>query len=191
MERIMTAEERIRRAEEIYYKRRNQGGIRVSTNSMNISENRKISLGKKMGIQIMVCLIIYSIFWLIKDKDNVFSTNFINETRNILNYDINLPKIYNDVQEYFSQNFNNIIKTNGNANETNNVTNDETLNNQENDVNAGNENLENNNTTVNEQNNQTIEEEQPIENSLENTNELNPVSQTTQDIRDWWWKRRH
>lgn len=109
MERVVSPEERIRRAEEIYYRRRNQG-VRVSTASMNIGESNKVSLGRKMIIQILVCVCIYFTFFLVKGYKNVFSENVINETRAILNYDINFKKLYGECKEYFSNNFNNIIK---------------------------------------------------------------------------------
>ena len=80
MERIMSPEERIRRAEEIYYKKQSQG-VRVSTTSVNIGKTNKISLTKKMTIQIIVCLIIYLIFFLIKGHNNIFSENVINTTK--------------------------------------------------------------------------------------------------------------
>ena len=54
MDRILSPEERIRRAEEIYYKRKAQG-VRVSTASVNIGKANKVSLGRKMVIQILVC----------------------------------------------------------------------------------------------------------------------------------------
>ena len=109
MERIISPEERIRRAEEIYYKRKAQG-VRVTTTSVNIGKQNKISLGKKMTIQIIVCLIIYLGFWLIKGYNSVFSENVINNTKAILSYDINIGNLYHKCVEYFNNDFNNIIK---------------------------------------------------------------------------------
>ena len=59
MERTMSVEDKIRRAEEIYAKRQ-EGNIR-KTATVNVSnENKKdIKLLKKMIIQIIVCLVIY------------------------------------------------------------------------------------------------------------------------------------
>ena len=111
MERIISPEERIRRAEEIYYKRKAQG-VRVTTTSVNIGKSKKVSLGKKMTIQILVCLIIYLGFWIIKGYNNVFSENVINKTKLILNYDINLKNLYQNCVEYFNNDFNKIIKIN-------------------------------------------------------------------------------
>lgn len=105
----MSPEERMRRAEEIYYRRQSQG-IRVSTNSVNVGKTNKISLGKKMIVQIIICVIIYSIFFVIKGYDNIFSQNVISTTKTILDYDVNFSNLYNQVMEYFNNNFNNIIK---------------------------------------------------------------------------------
>ena len=58
MERVLTTEERIRRAEEIY---RNKGNIRkTKTKEHSKLKNRII---KKVIIQILVCLSIYCIFY--------------------------------------------------------------------------------------------------------------------------------
>lgn len=112
MERVISPEERMKRAEEIYYRRKAQG-VRVTTTSVNIGKENKVSLGKKMIIQIIVCLIIYLGFWLIKGYNNVFSQNVINQTKEVLNYDINFVNLYNQCKEYFDKNFNSIIKNNG------------------------------------------------------------------------------
>lgn len=109
MERIVSPEERLRRAEEIYYRRRNQG-VRVSTATVNVGSKNKTTIGKKMVIQILVCIIIYSTFWLIKGYNNVFSNTFINHTKAVLSYDINFPKVYNETVEYLNNNLNSIIK---------------------------------------------------------------------------------
>ena len=107
MERVMSPEERIRRAEEIYYRRQSQG-VRVSTSSVNVGKTNKISLGRKMGIQILICVLIYSFFYVIKGHNNTFSENVINTTKSILSYDVNLGKMYNQCVEYFNNSFNNI-----------------------------------------------------------------------------------
>ena len=61
MERIMSVEDKIRKAEEIYYKRRNQE-IPYRESIQQPKQNKKdIRLLKKMVKQIIVCLVIYSI----------------------------------------------------------------------------------------------------------------------------------
>ena len=111
MEKVISPEERLKRAEEIYYRRRAQG-VRVTTTSVNVGKQNKVSLGKKMIIQILICSCIYTVFWLIKGYDNVFSESVINNTKNILNYDINFENLYKQCMEYFNNNFNSIFNVN-------------------------------------------------------------------------------
>ena len=63
MERTLSSEERIRRAEEIYQRRKIQNGVKVSTRSVNRNEKLEYKLFKKLGIQIVICLLIYMIFY--------------------------------------------------------------------------------------------------------------------------------
>ncbi len=151
MERVISPEERIRRAEEIYYRRRAQG-IRVSTSSVNVGNGNKISLGRKMIIQILICVVIYTTFWLIKGYNNVFSENVINETKNILSYDINFQNLYNQCMEYFNKNFNSIIKTDDNPQDSNNANDDGS-----NQNNSGNQDTQNSEENVNAENQQGTE----------------------------------
>ena len=65
MERVMSVEERIRRAEEIYEKRR-QGETRPITKvSVNNTQKKDIKLLKKMIVQILVCISIYLVVYAI------------------------------------------------------------------------------------------------------------------------------
>lgn len=141
MERIISPEERIRRAEEIYYRRKAQG-VRVSTTTVNVGKKNKVSLGKKMIAQIIVCILIYTAFYMIKGYNNVFSENVINNTKNILNYDINFQNLYNQFMEYFNNNFNNILQMDKNL--KNQEQNESNVNEGEEKDNIGNENKEEN-----------------------------------------------
>ena len=64
MEKAMSVEDRIRRAEEIYYRRKNQE-IPIREENTNIKPKRNIKLIKKMIKQMASCLIIYGIFYTI------------------------------------------------------------------------------------------------------------------------------
>ena len=89
MERTMSQEDRIRRAEEIYQRRRVANGIRVSSNTVNRAEKKKLSLFKKMFLQLAICAVIYIIFYLIKNSNYIFSEDVIKKTKEFLSYDIN------------------------------------------------------------------------------------------------------
>lgn len=171
MERVISPEERMRRAEEIYYRRKAQG-VRVSTSSVNVGKSNKISLGKRMSIQILICIIIYSVFWMIKDYNNVFSENIINQTKIILNYDINFQNLYNQFMEYFNNNFNNIIKTENNPPNNNLEENkDENINNSSEQNN--NQNTDENTANTEDNNTNATDNTGTIEENVNNANEQN------------------
>lgn len=92
MERTMTVEEKIRRAEEIYERRR-QGDTRpVAT--VNVREKKDIKLLKKMIIQLIICSLIYFGIYLIQNKQYVFSEDFLIKANEILSYDTNFYELY-------------------------------------------------------------------------------------------------
>ena len=93
MERTLTPEEKIKRAEEIYARRRS-GHTRNKVATVNVSEEKNYGLLKKMILQILICLLIYFIFYLIQNSNYVFSEDVINKTKEILSYDIDLQGMY-------------------------------------------------------------------------------------------------
>lgn len=104
MERTISQEERIRRAEEIYNRRKIANGIRVSSGNVNRSEKKKLSLFKKMLMQLAICAVIYIIFYLIKNTNYIFSDDVINKTKEFLAYDINFGNIQKQVTEFINNN---------------------------------------------------------------------------------------
>lgn len=103
MERTISDEERMRRALEIL-ERRNSNSYTRNTARVNINNKEKdkkdFKLFKRMTLQMIICLLIYAIFYLITTTNYVFSEPIIKSTTDILNYDINVNKIYNDVKNY-------------------------------------------------------------------------------------------
>ena len=107
MERTISVEEKIRRAEEIY-ERRKQGNTKpVATVSVNSESKKDIKLLKKMIIQILVCLSIYLIIYTIKNNEYVFSEDFTNKANEILSYDTNFVALYDNLKEKFQNIFHN------------------------------------------------------------------------------------
>lgn len=104
MERTISSEERIRRAEEIYNRRRVANGVRVSGNSVNRVEKNKVSLFKKMILQLTICAMIYIIFYLIKHGNYIFSEEVINKTKEFLSYDINFGNLQNQFSLFIDSN---------------------------------------------------------------------------------------
>lgn len=97
MERVMTVEEKIRRAEEIY-QRRKQGEVRPVA-KVTVNNKKDIKLLKKMMIQIVICMIIYLIFYMVQKQEYVFSKDFINKSNEILSYDTNFIILYEKMRD--------------------------------------------------------------------------------------------
>lgn len=159
MERILSQEERIRRAEEIYYRRKlNNGDIRMPSSQVrDKTEKRQFSLYRKMAIQILICILIYLIFSLIKEANYLFSENIINKTKEFLNTDINFTIISSNINEFWKNNkdkfkiFTNNEETNleNTNNEQNNDDNEQNKKEDEkNNKENNNQNEQENNTTT-------------------------------------------
>lgn len=104
LERTISSEERIRRAEEIYNRRKIANGVRVAGDSVNRVETKKLSLFKKMFFQLVICAMIYVIFYLIKNGNYIFSQDVINKTKEFLSYDINFGQLQNQVTIFLQKN---------------------------------------------------------------------------------------
>lgn len=107
LERALTQEEKIRRAEEIYNRRR-QGSTRT-TARVNVQEEKNYGLFKKMILQIAICLLIYFIFYLVQNSNYIFSQEVLNKTKEILSYDIDLPVMYQQTMNFFEQQMQGIV----------------------------------------------------------------------------------
>lgn len=137
MERTLSPEERIKRAEEIYYRRRvNNRGIRVPTSTVNVGNNKpEYNLFKKMVLQILICFVIYAIFYLIQNTNYIFSENVLKKTKEFLTTDINFNNIYNSVVNYINNNkdyWNGLWDNNETKNNEQTSANNEAVNNEEN-----------------------------------------------------------
>ncbi len=160
MERVLSQEERIKRAEEIYYRRKlNNSDVRMSSSQVrDKTEKRQFSLYRKMAIQILLCILIYLVFSLIKEANYLFSENVINKTKEFLNQDINFEAITTSVNEFWQNNkeklnifTNNDEQNSEQSNETitNNEVNEQTVNSENTEKNDNNiqNNIGNNETT--------------------------------------------
>ena len=125
MERTITAEERIRRAEEIYQRRRMQNDIKVPTSQMNANNKLEYRMFKKLILQILICLLIYFIFYLIKNSNYIFSEELLNKTKQFLSYDINFQGIYLQAEKYYNDNLREILYKENQNNNINEEVNEE------------------------------------------------------------------
>lgn len=111
MERTFSTEERIKRAEELYYKRKIQSGDVPyrSTTRVNIAtQNNKLpkTVLQKMLLQMLICFVIYLIIYIIQNTNYFFSEEVINKTKEILSYDINFSNLYQQFIQWFEVNEN-------------------------------------------------------------------------------------
>ena len=99
MERTMSVEEKIKRAEEIYARR--QEGKERNTARVGIygkSNKKDIKLLKKMIIQIVVCLLIYLVIYVVQNGNYIFSEDFLNKVNEIISYDTNFVELYENTK---------------------------------------------------------------------------------------------
>lgn len=148
MERLISDEEKIRRAEDVIERRKN-AEFRIS--GENFSKEQNTNKTKKMFIQIVICLLIYCGIYYIKNSQDNFAQNVMSNINNILQQDVDFKTLYSNI----------IVKCNSILNK----------NNEENTENA--ENTE----EKNDQNNveQNINSNESNANTLEN-NEVSQVN---------------
>lgn len=102
MERTMSVEEKIRRAEQIYERRKQGSDKQIATLSVN-NEKKDIRLLKKMIVQILICISIYLVIYFINNSEYVFSKDFINKINEILSYDVNFMDLYNTIKDQYNK----------------------------------------------------------------------------------------
>lgn len=96
MDRAISVEERIKRAEEIY-NRRNNGYI--STSNVK-KEKKKRSSARRLIMQIFVCLMIYLAFYVFTNSDYIFSQEFLNQVRGTFSQDSKIYGLYLKVKSF-------------------------------------------------------------------------------------------
>jgi len=111
MEKVISVEDKIRRAEEIYYRRRNNETPNRDIIKQTVKPKRNIKLLKKMIKQIFICLIIYGVFYMIINNNYIFSEDFTNKVREILSQDINFGEIYNGFSNIINKNTETVEQT--------------------------------------------------------------------------------
>ena len=104
MERTMSVEDKIRRAEEIYYRRKNQEIPIKESIARELPKNKKdVKILKKLIKQIIICLFIYMIFYAIINNNYIFSEDFTKKAKEILSQDINVSQIYSIFSNVLNQ----------------------------------------------------------------------------------------
>lgn len=106
MERTISVEEKIRRAEEIYAKRHEGTQKKTATVTVNNENKKDIKLLKKMIIQIAISLLIYLIIYIIQNNNYIFSEEFLIKVNEILSYDINFVQTYENIKQNIEKEIN-------------------------------------------------------------------------------------
>ena len=110
MERALTVEEKIRRAEEIYERRkRAENGempIKMKDNLKSNDNRKDIKLLKKILVQLLICSLIYTTFYLIKNNEYIFSNDVLKKANEILSHDTNFMELYENIKNEIINLFN-------------------------------------------------------------------------------------
>lgn len=104
MEKAMSVEERIRRAEDIY-NRRNGVYATVSPKQKKTSKSSKGNV-KKLLMQIFVCLSVYIIFYSVTNRDYIFSEQFRNEVNSFFTEKTKISEWYLNAKGFIFNKFN-------------------------------------------------------------------------------------
>ena len=101
MEKTLSPDERIKRAEEIYYRKKMQNENRKSAR-VNVANKKEFRMFKKMILQISICILIYLLFYIIQNTNYIFSEDLIKKANDILSYEINIKNIYEQGIQYIN-----------------------------------------------------------------------------------------
>lgn len=183
MERTMSVEDKIKRAEEIYARR--QAGTQRRTTTVPINNNNKkdVKLLKKMIIQIAISLVIYLIIYVIQNNNYIFSEEFLKKANELLSYDINFEQMYENIKQNIESNIKKIKDKQTNDGAIGGANENEIEENKAEETSTENtENIEDtaaDESKANEEQTQTLsQEEQDIANIKATTTFIKPVEGT-------------
>ena len=174
MERTLSVEEKIKRAEEIYNKRKNpQTTTRIEKiNSNNSFIKRKL---KKIFIQMSICIIVYVILYSTDFGGTIISQDKVNYIKNFLAQDIDFQVIYKNINEYIEK-----IIPKENSDVQNNIVNTEeipeSITNTVDETNSNNITNDVNQEVQDQSSNISNDAVQSEENSTSNTDTINNES---------------
>lgn len=171
MERAISVEERIRRAEEIYNRR---NGNRYSYPS-NIKKVKKgPSLMQRMIKQIIICFMIYGVFYVVNNREYYLSQEFQTKVEQMASQNETTKKAYNWINGYLKKYLQIINQNKGLEEETKKETTEEIKNEEQNTEEKTSE-VDNQTEKVQNSNNENIG------GAIEETNEVEK-SQEQKDI---------
>ena len=169
MERTMSVEEKIRRAEQIYERRKQGSDKQIATVSVH-NEKKDIRLLKKMIVQILICISIYLVIYFINNSEYVFSKDFINKINEILSYDVNFMDLYNTIKDQYNK-----IIVNNNEQEQPEQTKEQEENTTQDGIGGAVEDLQNTSDVKEETTKELSQSEQDIINVKNTTTFIKPI----------------
>ncbi|MFR7463354.1 MAG: M23 family metallopeptidase [Clostridia bacterium] len=169
MERTMSVEEKIRRAEQIYERRKQGSDKQIATVSVN-NEKKDRRLLKKMIVQILICISIYLVIYFINNSEYVFSKDFINKINEILSYDVNFMDLYNTIKDQYNK-----IIVNNNEQEQPEQTKEQEENTTQDGIGGAVEDLQNTSDVKEETTKELSQSEQDIINVKNTTTFIKPI----------------
>ena len=165
----MSVEEKIRRAEQIYERRKQGSDKQIATVSVN-NEKKDIRLLKKMIVQILICISIYLVIYFINNSEYVFSKDFINKINEILSYDVNFMDLYNTIKDQYNK-----IIVNNNEQEQPEQTKEQEENTTQDGIGGAVEDLQNTSDVKEETTKELSQSEQDIINVKNTTTFIKPI----------------
>ena len=165
----MSVEEKIRRAEQIYERRKQGSDKQIATVSVN-NEKKDIRLLKKMIVQILICISIYLVIYFLNNSEYVFSKDFINKINEILSYDVNFMDLYNTIKDQYNK-----IIVNNNEQEQPEQTKEQEENTTQDGIGGAVEDLQNTSDVKEETTKELSQSEQDIINVKNTTTFIKPI----------------
>lgn len=98
LERILNDYEKIKRAEEIYY-RRNQRNVAMGNRGIE-PRRQKTYLGSKILLEMLILLILAVTVFAVKNKDYIFTENFL---ESVSKYNFNLSEKFDFIMAYLKE----------------------------------------------------------------------------------------
>lgn len=95
MERILRDDEKVRKAEEIYYRRNHRN---ISMVQGREPKKQKTYLGSKILLEMLILVLLAVAVFAVKNKDYIFTENFLNSCAQ---YNINLSEKFDFILAYF------------------------------------------------------------------------------------------
>ena len=101
MERVLSQDERIRRAEEIYARRKMNETRKSAT--VQVEAQKPNNLTKKLVKQFIICLLINICFYMAKNVPNLIPQEVMNKITDTLEYDINVQELYENFKGIYKK----------------------------------------------------------------------------------------